>query len=187
MDIFRTIDIVNIYHFALIITITVSWHLKSLATQMFVPLIFRLTTKKSSKYCITSPLWGDSTGDQWIPWQKVSSVGRITMLWYHIVFYGHWLNFIVCYYTPAQRSCWGVYWFHSVCPSVCPSVRPSIRPTSCVRSVVPTVLVGSIWYLYILSSNFWRCVVCIVSYKISKSKFLAIFLDLWLWLCLVLT
>ena len=30
----------------------------------------------------------------------------------------------------AQRSCWGVYWFHSVRPSVCPSVRPSVpRPS----------------------------------------------------------
>ena len=25
-----------------------------------------------------------------------------------------------------QQSCWGVYWFHSVCPSVCPSVRLSV-------------------------------------------------------------
>ena len=43
---------------------------------------------------------------------------------------------------PAQRSCWWVYWFHSVCPSV--------RPASHVHSVAPTVLVGSISYLYIL-------------------------------------
>ena len=41
----------------------------------------------------------------------------------------------------------------SICPSIRPSVRPSIRPASHVRSVVPTVLVGSISYLYILSSN----------------------------------
>ena len=25
-----------------------------------------------------------------------------------------------------QRSCWGVYWFHSVCPSIRPSVCPSV-------------------------------------------------------------
>ena len=43
-------------------------------------------------------------------------------------------------------------------PSVCPSVCPSIRPASRVRSVAPTVLVGSISYLYIISSNFRRCV-----------------------------
>ena len=47
-----------------------------------------------------------------------------------------------------QRSCWGVY------------------PTSHVCSVAPTVLVGSISYLYILSSNFRRCVACKVSCKI---------------------
>ena len=34
-----------------------------------------------------------------------------------------------------------------------PSVCPSIHPASRVRSVAPTVLVGSISYLYILSSN----------------------------------
>ena len=48
------------------------------------------------------------------------------------------------------------------------SVRPSVRPTSRVRSVAPTVFVGSISYLYILSSNFRRCVACIVSCNISK-------------------
>ena len=54
-----------------------------------------------------------------------------------------------------QCSCWGVgvegggvYWF------------PSIRPASRVCSVAPTVLVGSISYIYILSSNFRRCDAC---------------------------
>ena len=72
-------------------------------------------------------------------------------------------------HTPAQRSCWGggggggggggrwVYWF--------PSVRPSVRPAFRVRSVAPTVLIGSISYLYILSSNCRRCVACKVSCK----------------------
>ena len=40
----------------------------------------------------------------------------------------------------AQRSCWGVYWFHSVRPSV----RLSVHSASRVRSVAPTVLVRSI-------------------------------------------
>ena len=36
------------------------------------------------------------------------------------------------YYNPKQRSCWGVYWFHSVCPSVCyPSVCYPSRLASC--------------------------------------------------------
>ena len=56
-----------------------------------------------------------------------------------------------------------------------PSVRPSIRPASRVRSVAPTVLIGSISYLHILPHNFKRCVACKVSCKISKCEFLAIF------------
>ena len=79
------------------------------------------------------------------------------------------------YFTPAQWSCWGVYWFHSVRLSVRPSVHPSVRPTSHVRSVASAVLVGSISYLYILSSNFRRCVACKVSCQISKFEVLAIF------------
>ena len=77
-----------------------------------------------------------------------------------------------------QWSCWGVYWFHSIRLSVRPSVpRPSrVCPASCVRSVAPTVLVGSISYLYILSWNFRTCVVCKVSCKIAKFQVLAIFL-----------
>ena len=60
-------------------------------------------------------------------------------------------------------------------PSVCLSIRPSVRPASRVCSVAPTVLVGSISYLSILSSNFRRCVTCKVSCKISKFEFLANF------------
>ena len=66
----------------------------------------------------------------------------------------------LAHYTPCTTKLLGVYWFHSVCLSV--------RPASRVRSVAPTVLVGSISYLYILSSNFRRCVACKVSCKISK-------------------
>ena len=50
-----------------------------------------------------------------------------------------------------------------------------VRPASRVRSVAPTVLVGFIWYLYILSSHFRRCVACKVSCVILKLEFLAIF------------
>ena len=69
----------------------------------------------------------------------------------------------------AQRSCWwGVY---------CIGFTPSVRPASRVRSVMPTVLVGSISYLHILSSNFRRCVACNISCKFEW-QFLAIFLNL---------
>ena len=69
----------------------------------------------------------------------------------------YWLSDISIIIPHAQCSCWGVYWFHSVRLSVCPSVRPTSR----VRSVAPSVLVGSISYLYVLSSSFrcrvWSC------------------------------
>ena len=41
-----------------------------------------------------------------------------------------------------------------------PSVRLSIHPAFRVCSVAPTVLIGSISYLYILLSNFRGCVTC---------------------------
>ena len=68
------------------------------------------------------------------------------------------------YYTPSTTKLLGVYWFHSVRPSVPRPYR--VCPPSYVRSVAPTVLVGSISYLHILSSNFRRCVPCQVSCKI---------------------
>ena len=45
-------------------------------------------------------------------------------------------------------------------PSVRPSICPSVSPTFRVCSVAPTVLVGSISYLYILLSHFRRCDTC---------------------------
>ena len=63
-------------------------------------------------------------------------------------------------YPPLQRSWKGVYWFHLVRLSVCGQNR--------VRSVSSTILIGSISYLHILSSNFRRCVVCNVCFKIQK-------------------
>ena len=62
--------------------------------------------------------------------------------------------------------------------SLRPSVHLSVPPASRVCSVAPTVLAGSISYLYILLSNFRRCVMCKVSSKISKFKFLAMSLNL---------
>ena len=73
----------------------------------------------------------------------------------------------------AQRSCWG-----GILVSHCLSICPSVHPASC--SVAPTVLVGSISYLYILSTNFRRCVECNISCKISKLKFLAFFFLMWI-------
>ena len=52
---------------------------------------------------------------------------------------------------PTQRSCLGVYWFHSVRPSVCPSVRPSVRPS---RIPCPLCSIySSGWILSIFGTN----------------------------------
>ena len=48
------------------------------------------------------------------------------------------------------------------------SVRLSICGQDHVRSVSSTILVGSISYLHILSSNFRRCVACDICFKIQK-------------------
>ena len=67
---------------------------------------------------------------------------------------------IIIIIPQTQRSCWGVYWFHSV--------RPSVRPSRTrVRSVTPIVLVGSISYVYIVPSILRRRVAFKVSRKIS--------------------
>ena len=63
----------------------------------------------------------------------------------------------------------------SILVSLSPSVRLSVRPASRVSSVAPTVLVGSISYLYFLSSNFRRCVTYNVSCEMLKFEFLANF------------
>ena len=54
----------------------------------------------------------------------------------------------------------------SPCPSVCLSVCGQNR----VRSVSSTILIGSISYLHILSSNLRRCVACNAHFKIQKFK-----------------
>ena len=63
---------------------------------------------------------------------------------------------------PEQRSCWGVYWFHSVRPSIRPSVRPSVcpsvRPACRVRSVTSTVLDGFFPYLAQMITNMRGCI-----------------------------
>ena len=64
----------------------------------------------------------------------------------------------------------------SVCLSGLLSGHLSICPTSRVRFVAPTVLVGSILYLHILSSNFRRCVACKSSCTICKNLYFWYFL-----------
>ena len=72
-----------------------------------------------------------------------------------------WSSCLISIIPPHKEVVGGVYWFHSVRPSVCPSVCPA-------SLVCPVALVGSISYLYILSSNFRRCVTCKVYCQILK-------------------
>ena len=65
-----------------------------------------------------------------------------------------------------------VYWYHLVRLSVCGQNR--------VHSVSSTILIGSISYLHILSSNFRRCVACNACFKIQKFEILANFLNLYI-------
>ena len=66
-------------------------------------------------------------------------------------------------YPPLQRS-----WKGGILVSPCPSVRLSVCGQNRVRSVSSTILIGSISYLHILSSNFRRCVACNARFKIKK-------------------
>ena len=59
--------------------------------------------------------------------------------------------------------------------SVCPSVHLSVCGQNRVCSVSSRILIGSISYLHISSSNFRRCVACNARFKIQRIKILAIF------------
>ena len=97
-------------------------------------------------------------------WHGQYNFTRINSFWIHELF-AHkltvWILFEFMRYILTKNVNYttkllGVYWFQSV------------RPASRVRSVAPTVLVGSISYLYILSISFRRCVTCKVSSKIQN-------------------
>ena len=97
-------------------------------------------------------------------------------LWLVLADVGWLYWYLVTYYTYRTTKLLGGYigFTLSVRLSVVrPSVpRPShVRPASHVRSVAPTILVESISYLHILSSNFRRFVACQVSCKMSKFEF----------------
>ena len=77
--------------------------------------------------------------------------------------------------------------YTGITSSVCPSVHLSVYGQNRVRSVSPRILIGSISYVHILSSNFRRWVSCNVRFKIQQFEILANFLNLELWLCRLLT
>ena len=84
-----------------------------------------------------------------------------------------WLLFALLrfFYTPRFNEVErGVYWYHLVRLSFCGQNR--------VCSVSSTILIGSISYLHILSSNLRRWVACNAGFKIQKFEILANFLNL---------
>ena len=89
----------------------------------------------------------------------------------------HWPgNGLVClaiFIPPLQRS-----WKGGILVSPCPSVRLSVCGQNRVRSVSSTILIRSISYLHILSSNFRRCLTCNICFKMQKLEILANSLNL---------
>ena len=80
-----------------------------------------------------------------------------------------------CWLYPSHSEVVGGVILVSLRPSVRPFVRPSVpHPVS----VASTVLIGTISYLYILSSDFRGCVACKVHCQIKQFEFLAFFFQI---------
>ena len=93
-----------------------------------------------------------------------------------------WCQVSPIYYIPVQRSCCGVYWFHSVRPSIRPSV---LHPVSTLKRLQFWLDPFHIYTSYEATSEGVLCVQFLE--KISKFEYLANFCYLQLWLCFVLT
>ena len=62
-----------------------AWRLKLSATSLLFNGSFKGTSKKTSQLCTAGPLWGESTGDRWIPLTKGQQYGKhshdVTLSW----------------------------------------------------------------------------------------------------------
>ena len=161
--------------------------------------LFRRRSKKTSKLHVTGLCAGNLPGTGEFPAQMASYTENVSIWWRHhvtdllpglgrlrvpvlwTVFYVFFhlfhcelflflmfIQYFTDYYTLRFNE--PVYWFHLVHLSVCGQNR--------VRSVSSIIPIGSISYLPILSSNFRRCVVCNVCFKIQKFDILANSLNL---------
>ena len=54
----------------------VPWRLESPATRLFFQTILYANIKENIKSCVAGPLWGESTGDWWIPSSNKGPVAR---------------------------------------------------------------------------------------------------------------
>ena len=101
-------------------------HLKKLHLASVI--LFGLDTHDSLYEYIYNCVFGSLISD--VTCNYVSADGGRDGLWWPAL-PGHWLSYTGCWLSllvipPKQRSCWGVYWFHSVRLSVRLSVRPSV-------------------------------------------------------------
>ena len=100
---------------------------------------------------------------------------------------------ILCYFLYDPKCPFITYRICLIIPSgVLVSLRPSVRPSVCPSRVRCPLCIAysSDWIFFIfkhLIKQLQKCVACNVSFKISQFEFLAIFQNLELWLCLVLT
>ena len=65
-----------------------SWYPKHWELHCLFNIFFKVITNKTSMFCITGPLWGECTSDQWIPNQRANNVVMFHVTWCHMI----WIN-----------------------------------------------------------------------------------------------
>ena len=65
-----------------------SWYPKHWELHCLFNIFFKVITNKTSMFCITCPLWGECTSDQWIPNQRANNVVMFHVIWCHMI----WIN-----------------------------------------------------------------------------------------------
>ena len=150
---------------------------------MLVPSIYltMMTSSNGNFFRVTGHLCGEFTGPGELPAQR--PVTRSFDVFFDLRWINGWVNnheaddlwrYRFHYDVTVMHKSLLVYWHHYTTKLLgyigfTPSARLSVRVGPASR--IHTVLVGFISYLYILSSNFRKCVACKVSCKISKFEF----------------
>ena len=120
--------------------------------------------------CVSGFLWGETIDHRWIPSQRAWNAGFDVCL-------NSRLNKQSSCVTSDLKSC-DVNVIIPPASTKYTGITLSVCGQNRVRSVSSTILIGSISYLHILSSNFRRCVTCNARFKIKKLEILANFLNL---------
>ena len=84
----KTVEYCLLYHVNCSSTITLTSHDRrgvsnNQSLDCLSNSLFKLTSKETSKACVTGLLWGKSMGDRWIPITKGSNVENVSMCWHH--------------------------------------------------------------------------------------------------------